>query len=115
MEQIPSSRLAGLTEEENERIRIALERIRAAFQAFADAVMQVVDAIVEVVREFVVRVVWPTLKRFVEQFRRTVFYARLRRWRVPDRAAVWIAWHWPRRWLPALGGCPPGAMIDLPA
>lgn len=76
-----------------------IDRVIEVWQTFQAKLLelgQVITEMVQEVAEWLAEVfgeVWPTICRMR-------LYFRLRDWWVPDRVACWLAWHWPKGWLP---------------
>lgn len=73
-----------------DRVFAACSKAAAMFAATMQEARAAVDEALGAMREF-----W---LRHGEELRRYAFYVRLRRL-LPRRLAVWVAAHWPERWL----------------
>jgi len=69
--------------------------LKETIEALAKAIVTLAEVMAEVLRKFAAGV-----ERAIERATRGFLAARLSRW-FGLRPARWLAWRWPRRWLPA--------------
>lgn len=84
-------------EEILERYQQAMEALRPALEAWREAMLELWGKLCEALHPFIA-----ALLDWWEKARREELYRRLRRRRVPDRLARFLARRWPERWLPEL-------------
>jgi hypothetical protein len=99
--------LDGLSQEEAgalqiqagfEAVRNAAEKLAEALKPLWEAIEAAARAMVEIIVAAIKPILWSV------PFRRLALYLALRRRRVPDRLAGWVAVRCPVRWLPDLSG-----------
>lgn len=68
--------------------------LKETVEALEKAIVTLAEVMAEVLRKFAAGV-----ERAIERATRSFLAARLSRW-IGLRPARWLAWRWPRRWLP---------------
>lgn len=79
----------------SEEVQRYVDEIRRSLEQILETIRAVFEEIRRVFREFLL----PFLRRFENQTR-NVFIGKLMRFGLPFGLSGWIAYKWPRRWLP---------------